>query len=149
MDNGHEENGIVLKEIRPRLDAVISHANPSFSMESDMAPPPYGPADGRHQPRNDEIPGSSPRLVQPSLSPTNIGVNGDTQKLDTLLSVEHTNVEVRKRHKSDGAMPNSPPSKTFLDPNNKKNSMYESKSTISGVKFDDSFIGKLYILFIL
>ena len=55
----------------------------------------------------------------------------------------------RRRHKSESALPGSPtksPANTngFLNPNYRKASMYESRSTISGVKFDDPFIGKMF-----
>ncbi|KAK3100091.1 hypothetical protein FSP39_014604 [Pinctada imbricata] len=50
----------------------------------------------------------------------------------------------RRRHKSESAVPASPTKSTgsngFLNPNYRKGSMYESRSTISGVKFDDPFI---------
>lgn len=149
MDKGLEENGIALKKIVPRPDSANSHANPIFSMEteSDTGPPPYiGPSGSRQQSGNGEGRGGQEverDFITQAVSPSNISINGDIQKLDSLLAVEHGNVETRKRHKSEGAVPTSPPSKSFLDPNNRKNSMYESKSTISGVKFDDSFIGKL------
>lgn len=47
----------------------------------------------------------------------------------------------RRRHKSEGSVHVSPSRSDHLIPN-KKNSMYESRSTISGVRFDDSYIGK-------
>lgn len=52
----------------------------------------------------------------------------------------------RRRHKSDGAIPaatlNSQPSgNNHLSPNQRKNSMFGSRSTISGIKFDDPYIG--------
>lgn len=145
-DRGHEEeNGIALKQIVRKPESAQSHANPIFSMEteSDKGPPPYIGPSGRH-PGNCDILEDGQMddkgLMKRSTSPSNISINGDIQRLDSLLAVEHGNLETRKRHKSDGAVPNTLPSKSFLDPNNKKNSLYESKSTISGVKFDDSFI---------
>ena len=48
----------------------------------------------------------------------------------------------RRRHKSEGSVQISPCRPDNLTPN-KKNSMYESRSTISGVRFDDCFIGTL------
>ncbi|XP_053399229.1 solute carrier family 4 member 11-like isoform X2 [Mercenaria mercenaria] len=147
MDKGQEENGIALQKITSKADSANSHANPIFSMEteSDSGPPPYiGPSDGGENSRSGDIPGGGhlddKGYQKRATSPSNISINGDIQKLDSLLAVDGTNVETRKRHKSDGAVPNTPVGKTFLDPNNKKSSMYESKSTISGVKFDDSFI---------
>lgn len=47
----------------------------------------------------------------------------------------------KRRHKSEGSVHVSPSRSDHLIPN-KKNSMYESRSTISGVRFDDSYIGK-------
>ncbi|XP_063414331.1 solute carrier family 4 member 11-like [Mytilus trossulus] len=45
----------------------------------------------------------------------------------------------RRRHKSEGSVQVAPVRPNHLIPN-KKNSMYESRSTISGVRFDDPFI---------
>ena len=51
----------------------------------------------------------------------------------------------RRRHKSEGSVQVAPVRPNHLIPN-KKNSMYESRSTISGVRFDDPFIGEFIFL---
>jgi hypothetical protein len=146
MDKGEEENAVALKNITPKNDPQHSHANPIFSMETESGPPPYiGPPDTGGSSQNGDILEEGitdeRRYTKRATSPSDVSLNGDIQKLDSMLTVGSSSSDTRKRHKSDGALPTTPVSKTFLDPNNKKNSMYESKSTISGVKFDDSFIG--------
>lgn len=142
-----EENGIALQNITPLVDSPHSHANPIFTMESDgnTGPPPYiGPADGSTNGALSS--GNHSNGSSSQTSPLTVSISNDVQKLDTLKATDQSNTDTRKRHKSEGGVPNSPVGKTFLDPNNKKSSMYESKSTISGVKFDDSFIGELNVL---
>ncbi|XP_060581235.1 solute carrier family 4 member 11-like [Ruditapes philippinarum] len=145
MDKGEEENAVALKNITPKNDPQHSHANPIFSMETESGPPPYiGPPDTGGSSQNGDILEEGitdeRKYTKRATSPSDVSLNGDIQKLDSMLTVGSSSSDTRKRHKSDGALPTTPVSKTFLDPNNKKNSMYESKSTISGVKFDDSFI---------
>lgn len=156
-------NGIALQQITLKPDGNVnqSHANPSFHMEneSESGPPPYP---GRENGQIASTSTSNGDVCQREITPTssstdqtgndlsslnsprsNVSSNGEIQKLDSLLSVEGIALDKRKRHKSEGCVPSSPNAKAFLDPSNlRKNSMYESKSTISGVKFDDSFIGE-------
>ena len=144
-----DDNGVVLQSIKPHFE---SHTNPSFSMESETdAPPPYSSPKDRYRKRDNsgitttpdnmvDASNGSKGVVFQSLS--NGSVEKDGEKMDSSLSGESSHLDIRKRHKSEGAVPNSPSSKTFLDPNYRKNSMYESKSTISGAKFEDSFVGK-------
>ena len=150
MDKGEDGSAVALQKITPKNDPEQSHANPIFSMETESGPPAYiGPSEPEENQQNgdmlEEVNSDEKRYKKRATSPSNVSINGDMQKFDSLLAVDSNNKESRKRHKSDGAVPNTPVSKTFLDPN-KKNSMYESKSTISGVKFDDSFIGKSLIV---
>ena len=58
----------------------------------------------------------------------------------------------RRRHKSEGAIPvttlNCQASgNNHLTPTQRKNSMFGSRSTISGIKFDDPYIGILFVDF--
>lgn len=66
--------------------------------------------------------------------------NSDIQKSDSLLTVDSISVDKRKRHRSEGATPKVLPCISYLDPNSRTNSFYGSKSTISGVRFEDSFV---------
>ena len=143
--NPDQENGISLQQITMRTDdnAHQSHANPNFYMESESesGPPPYtSPVNGGVQTANNGdvfTEGTTPANGEPGRT------NGDIQKIDSLLSVDNSSSDIRKRHKSEGGLPSNVQSNTLLDPESlRKNSMYESKSTISGVKFDDSFIGE-------
>ncbi|KAL4230219.1 hypothetical protein ACF0H5_010604 [Mactra antiquata] len=143
MDPGMEENGIALQNVTPIVESPHSHANPIFTMENDgnTGPPPYiGPTDGNS---NGAVPTAGNHSDNGStnqMSPKTVSINEETQNADRLMTTDHTFADTRKRHKSEGGIPNSPVGKSFLDPNDRQNSMYESKSTISGVKFDDSFV---------
>lgn len=152
--SGDQENGIALQQItmKPEGSTHETHTNPNFYMEteSESGPPPYpGKENGGIQTvSNGDV---HTEDVHPSTQDhrtdnlhSNTDTNGDIQRPDGLLSVEPVSIDKRKRHKSEGAIPSTTQSKTFLDPSNlRKSSMFESKSTISGVKFDDSFIGKI------
>ncbi|XP_052793413.1 solute carrier family 4 member 11-like isoform X2 [Mya arenaria] len=144
MDKGKEDAGIKLTDIQTDglpsegPESPHTHANPMFSMETeaDATLPPYGsPGKGVPNGHNGDIQDDSP--IRSSSNHSERGVVFTTPGTGESVDVHDT----RKRHKSDGAHPNASSSKTLLDPSNlRKTSVYESKSTISGVKFDDSFI---------
>ena len=145
MESPHDDNNVELQNVTVVTpESPHSHGNPSFSMdmENGKGPPPYlGPGGGGQGHRNGHLIQAidgrdTPRSSSPG--PEFIS-NGDVIKSDSHLSVKS---DTRKRHKSEGATPSSTPGKSFLDPNNRKGSIYESKSTLSGARFDDSFIGK-------
>lgn len=147
--NTDQENGIALQQITMKTDGNVhqSHANPNFYMESESesGPPSYsGQENGTsHSASNGDVftSGTNPTFSKSDTTQISHSPNGETQNLDSLLSVENAALDGRKRHKSEGCVPTT---KSLLEPTNlRKNSTYESKSTISGVKFDDSFIGKL------
>ena len=147
MESPHDDNNVELQNVTVVTpESPHSHGNPSFSMdmENGKGPPPYlGPGGGGQGHRNGHLIQAidgrdTPRSSSPG--PEFIS-NGDVIKSDSHLSVKS---DTRKRHKSEGATPSSTPGKSFLDPNNRKGSIYESKSTLSGARFDDSFIGKYF-----
>ena len=150
MESPHDDNHVELRQVTVLTtpESPSCHGNPSFTMdiENSKGPPPYiGPRGGGTVHRNGDMIFANEGTDTPrSTSPvpecfTNGDVkNGDMNKSCSLLSVRQ---DTRRRHKSEGATPNTP-RKSFLEPNNRKGSIYESKSTLSGAKFDDSFIGK-------
>ena len=125
---GTGNGGVELQQIT----VVTETDNPSFEPESNTGP--------SHYINNNS--GASPTTSNDGMHDPQSVANGDT------LSPPDTNIG-RKRHKSDGAIGNgtsntSIQKSNLLDPN-RKNSMYESKSTISGIPFDDSFLGKIIL----
>ena len=158
MESPHDDNHVELQQVTVVTpESPSCYGNPSFAHEMDnhKGPPPYnGPgAGGGHVEaqgqghmngnviHSTEISDSdTPRSRSTSpLPPEWFSSSNGVVNSNSRLSV---NLDMRKRHKSEGALPTSSPGKSFLDPNNKKGSIYESKSTLSGVKFDDSFIGR-------
>ena len=145
MESPHDDNNVELQQVTVLTpDSPSCHGNPSFTMELDNSkgPPPYiGPSGGGTFTTNGDImfPNEGTNTPRSSSPGPEFYTNGDVIKSASRLSVRS---DTRKRHKSEGATPNTP-GKSFLDPNNRKGSIYESKSTLSGAKFDDSFIGKL------
>ena len=167
MESPHDDNHVELQQVTVVTpESPSCYGNPSFANDVDnhKGPPPYnGPGAGGGQVEatghgqghmngnvihtNERSESEAPRSRSASPLPPEwfSSSNNGVVKSNSRLSV---NLDNRKRHKSEGALPTSSPGKSFLDPNNKKGSIYESKSTLSGVKFDDSFIGECAICFL-
>ena len=157
MESPHDGNHVELQQVTVVTpESPSCYGNPSFATDVDnnKGPPPYiGPGGGGGQGQvkgeghmngdlihaAEQSGSDTPRSTSPIPERFSSMTNGDVVKSSSRLSV---NIDTRKRHKSEGALPSSSPGKSFLDPNNKKGgSIYESKSTLSGARFDDSFIG--------
>lgn len=143
-NNTGENQGVELQHVN--VVTTECRENPAFTIESEgQGPPPYSnkqkPGQNTKQSadwKNGNVNGHVTTINVPQASPKNAEGGG--------LSPPDTGGG-RRRHRSEGALNTltvsnnsaSPKSNNLLDPN-RKNSMYESRSTISGVKFDDSFI---------
>lgn len=156
MDSpSHEDDsqGVELQHVRVVTTNSDCRENLAFTLENEgPSPPPYNAS--QNGPRNSLPQNGRPRSDWTNLSPnghiTTINVPPiSTQDAECCGLAPPEIAGGRRRHRSEGALntltitnnATSPKSNNLLDPNYRKNSMYESRSTISGVKFDDSFIG--------
>lgn len=137
--SGGKDDGIQLKQI-----TVVTS-------DDDLQPPPYSEqvtyTNGSLSCQNSEKPNGtvSPTKSPPLVSMTISGISNDSAPQtvnQSQLSV--TQSSIRRRHKSDGSLPQQK-STDLLDPttNHRKASWCDSRSTLNGAKFDDSFVGKL------
>ncbi|XP_060064825.1 solute carrier family 4 member 11-like [Ylistrum balloti] len=145
--NTDDSQGVELQHVN--VVTTECRENLAFTIESEgQGPPPYSngnKTNPEHKPKHhtDWINGSAnghvTKINVPPAS-TQDAEGGGLSPPDTGGG--------RRRHRSEGALNTltvtnnaaSQKSGNLLDPNYRKNSMYESRSTISGVKFDDSFI---------
>lgn len=150
-----EKGGVELQQVTVVTidnDSSARKKNPELTINQDPGPPPYKEQNGIYSISNGSVP-STPTFnktsrISPPSSPfgNNITFDGDDSGLSprtnrsNTLSVDSAQ-SARRRHKSEGQLPGSPGKSMYLDPN-RKSSTYESRSTISGIKFDDSYIGK-------
>ncbi|OWF45125.1 sodium bicarbonate transporter-like protein 11 isoform X2 [Mizuhopecten yessoensis] len=146
--NTEDSQGVELKHVNIVTPNAECRENLAFTIESeDRGPPPYSNGhkytpSHNTKPRADWVSSSANGHITtiniPPIS-TQDAEGGGLSPPDAGGG--------RRRHRSEGALNTltitnnaaSPKSNNLLDPN-RKNSMYESRSTISGVKFDDSFI---------
>ncbi|KAJ8297882.1 hypothetical protein KUTeg_024413 [Tegillarca granosa] len=148
-----EKGGVELQQVTVVTidnDSSAQNENPELTINQDSGPPPYKEQNGLYSLSNGSVP-STPTFtpsnrISPPSSPfgNNMTFDGDVSGLSprtgrsNTLSVDSAH-SARRRHKSEGQLPGSPGKPMYLDPN-RKSSTYESRSTISGIKFDDSYI---------
>ncbi|KAL5012177.1 hypothetical protein ScPMuIL_010728 [Solemya velum] len=134
--SGGKVDGVQLKQI-----TVVTS-------DDDLKPPPYSDqvsfANGSVACNNkEELNDTTLPTKSQSVNMSSKGISSESipktvsqTQAQTQLLVNQSSL--RRRHKSDGCLP--PNKSDLLDPNHRKSSWCDSRSTLNGAKFDDSFI---------